>query len=200
MSFHAGAAVSANGYRMDEVVSALQKAIRRGEEQQALYWSREMLLSNYHGWLWKRLRVICSEDIGLAEPQLPTTIHALYCWFSELHKAKSGEATLPLTHAVLLLTRAKKSRLVCDACCTFELPQEAIEQFMGGKPVVPDHALDQHTSKGRSLKRSIKHFIEEGAQLANAQDEDNEFAQAWQSYWLTQPQATQLEIDSTTKE
>ena len=32
-----------NGYPLDEIISALQKDIRRGNEEQALYWVLELL-------------------------------------------------------------------------------------------------------------------------------------------------------------
>ncbi len=42
----------------------------------ACYWAAE-LMEDYPAYLWRRLKVIMSEDIGIAEPNLPATIHAL---------------------------------------------------------------------------------------------------------------------------
>ena len=44
-----------NGYRLDEVVSALQKSIRRGQEERALYWSYEIIHGGYIGYFWRRI-------------------------------------------------------------------------------------------------------------------------------------------------
>ena len=66
-----------HGHRLDEAVSSLQKSIRRGLVDDAAYWACE-LMEGYYAYLWRRLKVILSEDIGIAEPHLPATIHALY--------------------------------------------------------------------------------------------------------------------------
>jgi len=57
------------GYPFDEAVSALQKSIRRGLEEEAMFWAAE-LETRYHDYLWKRLQVISVEDIGIADPQV----------------------------------------------------------------------------------------------------------------------------------
>jgi len=53
-----------NGHAIDEAVSALQKSIRRGLEEDALYWGKELYLTDkaVAGIAWSRLRVIASED------------------------------------------------------------------------------------------------------------------------------------------
>jgi len=33
-------------------------------------------------------------------------------------------------------------------------------------PVIPDYALDMHTADGKKLGRGLRHFLEEGAQVA----------------------------------
>ena len=48
-----------NGYPLDEIISALQKDIRRGNEEQALYWCLEMV-PRFEAYLWRRLIVICT--------------------------------------------------------------------------------------------------------------------------------------------
>lgn len=67
-----------NGYNLDEVVSALQKSIRRGLEEDAMYWALEMVDSGYIRYMWRRLLVIASEDIGPADPQTVILISSLY--------------------------------------------------------------------------------------------------------------------------
>jgi len=64
------------GYDIYELLSALQKDIRRGNEYQALFWAVELESFNPTA-LWNRLRVIASEDIGLADPLAPLTIDVL---------------------------------------------------------------------------------------------------------------------------
>lgn len=155
---------SAGGYKLGEVASALQKSIRRGEEDSALFWATELDLSGYSEYAWKRLRIITSEDIGLASPTLPAIIQALYSAWSDQRKKKDerhGPERLFLVHAVILLARSQKSRLVDHALIAYyEAPRPQRE--------IPDWALDKHTLRGRKLRRGNDHFWAEGARLANA--------------------------------
>jgi hypothetical protein len=48
----------------------MQKCIRRGFEEEAQFWATELDLAGYGAYVWKRLRIIASEDIGLADPSL----------------------------------------------------------------------------------------------------------------------------------
>jgi replication-associated recombination protein RarA len=159
-----------NGHLLTEVVSALQKCIRRGDEDGALYFGVDMYLSNYAEYAWKRMRIMVSEDIGLAEPNLPANFEALYNSYTALAKKKDPHAPekLMFVHAILLLSRAKKSRIVDHAL---------IHHFLNhGKPEVrreiPDAALDKHTVRGRKMGRGFDHFFNEGAKLENAWMED----------------------------
>ena len=43
---------------------------------------------------------------------------------------------------------------------------------IGWRAEIPDHALDAHTSRGKSLKRGMKHFYEEARLLVNEQGEN----------------------------
>jgi replication-associated recombination protein RarA len=43
---------------------ALQKTIRRGEAEAAVYWAAELDRRGFGPQCWKRLRVIVSEDVG----------------------------------------------------------------------------------------------------------------------------------------
>lgn len=179
---------TANNYNLDEVVSALQKAIRRGDERQALYWAVEMDKSGFAAYLWRRIFIICSEDIGLAEPNLPAQIMALYQMWEHLtkHSKKNGGQGEPINlfHAVMLLARAKKSRVVCDACVLHYESPEIVERLE-----IPDYALDQHTGRGRRMKRRLQHFLEEGARLENEDKSiKNPYVEPWTSYWLNKEQ------------
>jgi replication-associated recombination protein RarA len=56
-----------------DLVSALQKDIRRGNEYEALFWAVKLESLNPTR-LWNRLKVIASEDIGPANPIIPLVI------------------------------------------------------------------------------------------------------------------------------
>lgn len=55
-----------SGLYPDQVRSALQKSIRRGELDDALWFGSELVLSGGGWYLWLTLVLICSEDAGPA--------------------------------------------------------------------------------------------------------------------------------------
>lgn len=151
------------GYDFFEVSSSFQKCIRRGLEQEAMFWAVELYDSGYSEYAWKRIRIMTSEDIGLAEPMMPATIWALYESFKEQAKKKEDKnepQRLFLTHAVLLLCRSKKSRMIDWTLLWAWLthPFRRLE--------VPDFAYDKHNERGRQLKRGWAHFFTDGTLLA----------------------------------
>jgi replication-associated recombination protein RarA len=155
---------SVGGYKLGEVASALQKSIRRGDEDSALFWATELDLSGYTEYAWKRLRIITSEDVGLAEPMMAANIQALYQAWSDQRKKRDerhGPERLFFVHAIMLLARAKKSRMVDHALIAY---------YEAERPTrcIPDCALDKHTVTGKRLRRGHEHFWTEGAKINNA--------------------------------
>lgn len=157
-----------NGYNLFDVSSALQKSVRRGLEDDALYWATELDYSNFTEYAWKRMRIMVSEDIGLAEPMLPVIFNALYENFKTLKEkndSKHKPERLPFIHAVLLLVRAKKNRTVDHALCYY------YNAAIAPRPI-PDWAFCMHTSTGRKKGRGLEHFFTEGMKLANEAGDD----------------------------
>src|SRR5437879_4419775 len=72
-----GQRITPGGYRCDEVASALQKCIRRGLADDALFWATELDLAGFGEYVWKRLRIIASEDVGLSDNSIAPAISAL---------------------------------------------------------------------------------------------------------------------------
>lgn len=138
-------------YNVYEVISALQKEIRRGNEEQALYWALELESFNKKA-LWNRLRVIASEDIGIANNSMAILIDALNRAYDQ------KQELLFVAHAVLALCRSVKSRIVDDFCIVVQRIQNL---------KIPDYALDMHTSRGKFMGRGLKHFHEVGSKLVN---------------------------------
>ncbi len=152
-----------NGYDYFEVISTIQKAIRRGDEKNALFFSVEVVESGKDEALWRRLKVISSEDVGLATLSTPAIIESLHVAYKEAKKQKkpSKPERLMITHAVLFLCRCKKSRLIDWVTC-------AIFPLHGEKLLpIPSYAYDMHTRKGRSLGHDLKHFALHGSYLYN---------------------------------
>ncbi|MBU1879975.1 MAG: hypothetical protein KJ734_13600, partial [Chloroflexi bacterium] len=68
-----------HGLPADQIISALQKEIRRGHTENAVLLAYEMILTSpaLEDYLWQRLMIIAVEDIGLGEPQAPLLLQAL---------------------------------------------------------------------------------------------------------------------------
>ena len=62
-----GQLTTEGGYLNSECTSAMQKCIRRGLEEEALFWATELDFAGYGAYVWRRLQIIASEDIGLAD-------------------------------------------------------------------------------------------------------------------------------------
>ncbi len=170
---HFAAMRTRGGYTMDEVASALQKTIRRGHERDAIFWATELDLTGYGNYAWKRLRIICSEDIGIAWTEGPAVIRALYENWVEARKAEKdrpperSNAILYLVHAVVLLTRAPKSRLVDNASALFYTGEREAMRID-----IPDYALDHHTARGRRLGKTEAACYESSYRIENRTVED----------------------------
>lgn len=159
-----------NGYDFFEASSAFQKCVRRGMEDDALFWAVELSLKTAE-YLWKRIKVISSEDVGFATPGISTEINSLYQMWKDMAKKKDDKhfpERLFLVHAVIMLCRAKKSRYVdWQTVYVFGCHSSRFRE-------VPDFAFDKHTRKGKKLGRSKAHFIEEGCKLENFHPEPDE--------------------------
>jgi replication-associated recombination protein RarA len=146
MGFSPMAQETVRGFRIGECMSALQKAIRRCDEQAALTWAVEMDQTGQGSMLWNRLLIIAAEDIGLAEPMLPAQLRALYENWKDARDRRSPAIPERLftVQAVMMLARAKKSRMVDNAVwATYGIAEPLI-------PEIPDYALDGHTARGRA--------------------------------------------------
>lgn len=160
------APITTGGHNLYEVVSALQKSIRRGELDDAIYFAVDMDLpctngTSYANYLWRRLRIIASEDVGLADRHAPLVIRSLYENWVEESKVKGSDATrLFIIHAVSYLTTARKDRLVDHALISHYTGHTQEHQRE-----IPDYALDNHTARGKRMGRGIDFFFDEGAKL-----------------------------------
>ena len=146
---------------------------------------------------WRLLKdVFPSEDVGLARIGLIAELNALYkSWKKTKNDLRFHAYRLPLVHAVLLLCRVQKSRLVDDALTTYfesqqsllipeDCKQEAAKAFTSSpKIIVPDSAKDRHTLSGRQMGRKkntegINQFFDEGATLVNEAPIPNPYKEA----------------------
>jgi len=148
----------------DEVISAFQKAIRRGELEEAILLAYEMYTTSaeLEECLWHRLQVISVEDVGSGTFQEPVIVDAVYRMHERVPRGR-GDRFLFAVHAIRLLAGSTKDRTSDD------LGNWAAGVMGTGErlPVIPDHALDMHTRRGQELGRDLLHFLETGALVHN---------------------------------
>jgi len=146
------------GYRMDEVVSALQKDIRRGNEKEAAYWAYLIHEAGYYKYLFSRLVVIAFEDIGKANLPLVQLVVETANFVQTLKRPPEG---LIATGIVSLMARSPKCREADEL-------HNLIGRMVKENPLpMPDYAVDMHTQRGKEMGRGLKYFWEEGAKLKN---------------------------------
>lgn len=151
-----------HGFDHYELLSALQKCIRRGMEYEALHFAVELEEFN-PTMLWNRLKVIAAEDVGPANPQMPILIDVLQKnYLSEKSKLGENNASLYLADAVVCLCFSQKSRITDDLLAVVFLERE-----QGKYPPIPEFALDMHTARGKALGKGIDDFFSEGNKLEN---------------------------------
>jgi replication-associated recombination protein RarA len=158
--------ITKRGYNFYEVLSAFQKAIRRGDGKLAGYWAMELYKSGFCSHVWNRLRIIACEDV--ADP-ITKEIEALKLSHDFVNKGKEKDEHRPgilmVAKATLLLAAANKSRdtdhLICVVYGDNTIAAEALLADLeaakdDAKKEIPDYALDKHTRRGRQMGRTSR--------------------------------------------
>ena len=145
--------------------SAMQKAIRRGMEREAMEFAVELMHTSkaFHSMVCNRLEVICHEDLDtLAAPHVFPFVAASLAASRERYSKSIGEARLMVGNAIrMMMCRSPKSRAGCHFAAAIGL-RSMLEDYA---PTIPDYALDMHTMKGKAMGRGLDHFRKEGAKL-----------------------------------
>jgi replication-associated recombination protein RarA len=153
---------SKNGLLCEELVSALQKSIRRGLEEEAAAFAYELFLSGeeYEDLVWKRLMVISVEDIGIGEPLAAVVVNILNVMRKQYDYETDPDRPMFFTHAIVYLCRCQKDR------SSALLKSITKRKFSAGEKVeIPDYALDMHTERGREMGRDMLHFLTEASMV-----------------------------------
>ena len=128
-----------------DVISAFIKSVRGSDADAALHYLARMLEAGEDPrFIARRLIVLASEDIGLADPTaLPTAVAAAQA----VQLIGLPEGRLTLAHAVIALALAPKSNAVIRAV------DAAVADVRAGKVgTVPVHLRDAHYSGARRLE------------------------------------------------
>lgn len=164
-----------NGYAGDEVISALQKSIRRGLEEQACMFAYEMYISSpeLEEKMWRRLLTISVEDIGMGNPMAAIMVNNLFEMRKNFAYA-DGDRPMFFIHAIRYLCQGEKDRssdLLKNIC---------IKSFAMGKfPEIPDYALDKHTQRGQEMGRDSFHFLNEASKVTPQAEVDNDYKERY---------------------
>ncbi len=175
-----------HGFAADDVISALQKSLRRGMLENAILLGWEMFLTSpeMEEMMWSRLCVIAVEDVGTGNPQLPVLVETLY----QQHKRyprPAGDRFLFAAHAIRMISGSEKERTSDDLVNWARRSVELGERL----PEIPDVALDMHTLKGQQMGRDYRFFMEEASKvIPEKADKD----QTWKNWILAALDAGKL--------
>jgi putative ATPase len=126
-----------------DVISAFIKSIRGSDPDAGLYWLARMLESGEDArYIARRLVILASEDVGMADPQGIVVADAAA---RAVEFVGLPEAQLNLAHAVIYLATAPKSNRVIVAL------GRAFDAVRSGGGEVPTHLRDAHYRGARSL-------------------------------------------------
>jgi putative ATPase len=127
-----------------DVISAFIKSVRGSDVDAALHYLARMLVAGEDPrFIARRLMILASEDIGMADPTaLPTAVAAA----QTVQLIGLPEAQLTLAHATIHLATAPKSNAVTTALAA------ALDDVRAGKAgLVPAHLRDGHYSGAAAL-------------------------------------------------
>ena len=151
-----------HGLAADEVISALQKSIRRGLVDNALLLAWEMYITSpeMEEMLWSRLGVISVEDVGFGNQQAPVLVETLF-QVRKRHPRPEHDRFMFAAHAVRVMAAGAKDRT------TDEMASWAKQSVGLGErlPEIPDFALDMHTRRGKEMGRDYRWFVEEASRV-----------------------------------
>ena len=176
-----------NGLPAMACVSAMQKAIRRSMEREAMEFACELLHTSkaFHSMVCNRLEVICHEDLDtLAAPHVFPFVAASLAASRERYNKSIGEARLMVGNAIRMMCRSPKSRAGCHFGAAIGL-RSMLENYA---PTIPDFALDMHTMKGKAMGRGLDHFRKEGAKLIPPPTADDPYEDEAYRLWTIKQQ------------
>lgn len=150
------------GVNLAECLSAMMKCARINNWKDACSFAHQLFISGeeVERWAWLHLRTHCVEDVGPAEPNSILIISELERSYFSL---ASGSERRYLTGfwAVRYLSSCLKDR------SNDELYAKMIINLResGAVPEIPDNAFDFHVTKGKEMKRGMKHFFTKATRL-----------------------------------
>ncbi|MGL4524896.1 MAG: AAA family ATPase [Spirochaetia bacterium] len=123
-------------YHYDNI-SAFIKSVRGSDPDAALYWLAQMVAAGEDpSFIWRRLLILASEDIGLADPH---AINVVVSCMDAFERMGFPEGHYPLAHATLYLATTEKS----NSTMGFFDALKVVEKT-GPRSEVPNHLCDKN--------------------------------------------------------
>lgn len=165
-----------NNLAGDEVISALQKNIRRGNEKEACEFAYEMYITSpqFEEKMWRRLLAISVEDIGMGNPNAAIMINSLN-QMRQTFQYNEADRAMFFIHAIRFLCGSEKDR------SSDLLKNIVIKSFaMGHVPEIPDFALDKHTTRGKEMGRGSEQFLHEASKVIPQAEVNNDYKEQYE--------------------
>jgi len=172
-----GSEESSNSKEREEasiLKSLLQKSIRRGEIERAMYASYK-LSSKKTGWiLWKRLNVIAVEDV--LEPNIISAVSNLG-WQARKYGYDSWDGKRCAVATALLMAEAKKDRRadefleLMDKIEKLGDKDKELAEKLKALTKIEDYVLDMHTYAGKKMGRGNLFWYEVSSETVNKKAE-----------------------------
>ena len=171
-------AITKNGYHADEVISALQKCIRRGLEEDACMFAYEMYVTSpeLDEKLWSRLLTISVEDVGMGNPMASVIVNSLNQMRREFDYM-AVDRPLFFVHAIRVLCGSLKDRS-SDVLKNLVMKRMENKEFAE----IPDFALDMHTRRGQEMGKDVQHFLSEASKVVPEMEVDNNYKERLLKY------------------
>lgn len=153
------------GYQPYELMSAMQKFIRRSMEQEAMFCFLEMEGAGFYHIIKNRLIVTIYEDVGMGNIDLVNSIQPHIQQMDAFYTKKNGAWRLVLSNIILQACRGKKTRIADNFVSAI-----AAKMCSGWLIDFDEHdfVYDMHTRKGRQMGRGYEHFDAEASKIVEA--------------------------------
>lgn len=175
-----------NGHSMYDMVSLLQKAVRRGDAEVAGYAANE-LRGRYNAYLWRRLLAISAEDCyGIMTQE----IEALREADDVYNQKRKGYEREPLfiSKAITLLLYARKNRDADYFSCNM-MQSERVKNYDEYLHIedckftgMPSYAYDCHTLEGKRRGKTVEDFIVDEQKSLKPKQEGMYDEESWERF------------------
>ena len=155
------------GYILTECVGAMQKSIRRGDARMACYFAHEAFNSNFREYVWRRLLIICAEDMERITFEIISLRKAYEIVVKHNPKIKDV-GILFVIKACITMSKAAKCRdsdnVLYDIMFCPEDYKEASDKMLKdireeGEIPLPEYTFDKHSAKGRRAGKTVFDFF-----------------------------------------